>query len=383
MTLIIDSASSSRRLSGDELRRWAENHTIFISSEMSELAEERALLADELRELGLNVVMFEDLGGRDEDAVTAYLDGVARSDIYVGLIADRYGRMQPSGRSPTHEEYRFAREHGKRVSIWVKSEDSERQGNARDLVQEVETFHTTGRFGDPTDLARRVRERLAELAADDEAPWIKVGDAVFRATLIRDRGDRVEIEAEIRDPNVAHYLESLRQDQWQRGSEVTITTRDRSGTAGVEEVISEARSTSARAITISARISWTDDRGNTMAAGTGRYSAEDLAELGLRSGLLEEPPPEGLSGYEFMLNTSDPIADLADEHLPEASIQAIARLLVVEHLFRQGVASRIDDFTLGPSHGGRRRLSLTYTEPARYANAAPAQHAIEGAHSGP
>jgi hypothetical protein len=38
---------------------------------------------------GLSIVMFEDLGGRDEDAERAHLDGVARSDIYIGIIGDR------------------------------------------------------------------------------------------------------------------------------------------------------------------------------------------------------------------------------------------------------------------------------------------------------
>ena len=76
---------------------------------MRELGPERRAVAAELSALGMRVVRFEDLGGRDDDAVTAYLDGVARSDVYLGVVADRYGTMLPSGRSPTHEEYREAR----------------------------------------------------------------------------------------------------------------------------------------------------------------------------------------------------------------------------------------------------------------------------------
>jgi hypothetical protein len=204
MALLIDRASTSRRLSAEELRPWAEGHCAFISSEMSQLGSERAVLAAALRDLGMSVVVFEDLGGRDEDAVSAYLDGVARSDIYIGVIADRYGQMQSSGRSPTHEEYLYAEQNGKRISFWVSEDDVERQGNARDFVQEVQAFHTTGRYTDPEDLARRVVERMAEMAAEDESPWVKVGEAVFRAEVIRDLGDRFEIEAEIRDPGVVH-----------------------------------------------------------------------------------------------------------------------------------------------------------------------------------
>lgn len=71
---------------------------------MRELGPRRVVVADSLRDAGLSVVMFEDLGGRDEDAERAYLDGIARSNIYAGIIGDRYGTMLPSGRSATHEE---------------------------------------------------------------------------------------------------------------------------------------------------------------------------------------------------------------------------------------------------------------------------------------
>ncbi|HEX4116043.1 MAG TPA: DUF4062 domain-containing protein [Solirubrobacteraceae bacterium] len=122
MTLIVDTASAARRLVAEEFRRWAETRTIFLSSEMRELSALRGRIAGALREAGFSVVIFEDLGGRDEDAKRAYLDGVARSDVYVGVLADRYGTMLPSGRSPTHEEYLEARRLGKRISFWLARE---------------------------------------------------------------------------------------------------------------------------------------------------------------------------------------------------------------------------------------------------------------------
>lgn len=170
MTLLIDRTSSSRRLAVPDSRAWCEGQTIFISSEMGELGELRERLAAALRDLGFTVIYFEDLGGRDENAETAYLDGVARSDIYLGVIADRYGRMLESGRSPTHEEYRAARAEGKRISVWVAADGSSRQGNARDFVQELQAFHTTGNFRDTDDLAARVTERLAEIGVTASNP---------------------------------------------------------------------------------------------------------------------------------------------------------------------------------------------------------------------
>ena len=310
MTLLIDRASTARRLSGEELRRWAQEHSAFISSEMGQMGPERTELAEALRDLGMSVVVFEDLGGRDEDAVSSYLDGVARSDIYIGIVADRYGQMQSSGRSPTHEEYLYAEQNGKRISFWVSEDDAGRQGNTRDFVQEVQTFHTTGRFRDPQDLARRVVERMAEMAADDEAPWVKVGETIFRAEVIRDLGDRFEIEAEIRDSSVVHNLEGLRPDQWNSNSETVITTPRRSGAATVEKVTSESRSASRTAIALIGRVAWADGSGDPMAAGTAGLSPEDLTELGLRVGLFGETVPERLGMMEFMVDSPDPLAEL-------------------------------------------------------------------------
>ncbi len=138
MTLIVDTASASRRIVADDFRRWAESRTIFLSSEMRELNSLRARVAGALLNAGFSVVTFEDLGGRDEDAERAYLDGVARSDIYVGVLADRYGTMLASGRSPTHEEYLEARRLGKRISFWLAQDASVRQGNALDFAQEIQ-----------------------------------------------------------------------------------------------------------------------------------------------------------------------------------------------------------------------------------------------------
>ncbi len=65
-------------------------------------------------------------------------------------------------------------------------------------------------------MAQRLLTRLAAIAADDEAPWLKIGDACLRATRIRDKGDAVTVTAEVRDVAVVRALESLRADSWGR-----------------------------------------------------------------------------------------------------------------------------------------------------------------------
>jgi hypothetical protein len=191
--ILVDTASAVRRLERDAFARWAATRTVFLSSEMRELGELRRTVARALRDAGFSVVVFEDLGGRDEDAEHAYLDGVARSDIYVGVVADRYGTMLATGRSPTHEEYLEARRRGKRISVWLQRDAGGRQGNAADFAQEVQAFHTTGQFTDAEDLSGRLLQRLAEIAADDEAPWVKIGDVLMRASRIRDEGAAIVV----------------------------------------------------------------------------------------------------------------------------------------------------------------------------------------------
>ena len=113
-----------------------------------------------LRDAGLSVVMFE---------------------------TSAAGTMLPSGWSPTHEEYLEARRRGKRISFWLQRDASRRQGHATDFGQEVQAFHTTGQFAGADDLARRLLQRLAEVAADDEAPWVKVGHVACKRAAFATR----------------------------------------------------------------------------------------------------------------------------------------------------------------------------------------------------
>jgi hypothetical protein len=378
-SLIVDTASATRRLAAEDFRRWAETRTIFLSSEMRDLSQLRVQLGSALRDAGFSVIVFEDLGGRDEDAERAYLD-VARSDIYVGILADRYGTMLPSGRSPTHEEYLEARRRGKRISFWLARDASSRQGNAMDFAQEIQTFHTTGQFSDAGDLTRRLLQRLAEIAADDEAPWIKIGNACIRADAIRDEGKTIVVKAEVRDAGVARYLESLREDQWGRASELPIALAHRAGTGRVTHVVSEMRSASVRYVEITADTSWGEGRGGSMDAGTAGLSADDLTEAGLRAGLLGEPLPAGLGHMDYMVDATDPLAELPAA-LPPAAEEAIGVLLISERLLAPGKASYISRFARGPAHLGRRRVELTYGDPRRYTSVEPGERHIEGLRS--
>jgi uncharacterized protein YwgA len=381
--LIVDVASSRRRLPPEEFHAWAATRTVFLSSEMGALAPLRRQVSQALRQVGFSVVAFEDLGGRDEGVEHAYMDGVARSDVYVGIVADRYGTMLSSGRSPTHEEYREARRLGKRISVWTAADDSRRQGNAKDFVQEVRAFHTTGAFVDADDLVERLVERLAEIAADDEAPWIKLGDVCLRASRIRVEGRAVRILADIRDAAVARMLEDMCAGRFGRAATVSIATTDRAGTATVQNVVSDRQSTSLRSMELLAEVAW-GPSGNAAARGLNGLSADDVIEAQLRAGLLREPLPPVLSGALVgMLDLDDPLAPLDGLNLTPAAEEAVGALLLSEWLLGGGRASHVERFALGPSHHGSRRMELVYGEPRRYDGETPATRTVAGVRTSP
>lgn len=381
VALLIDTASSSPRLTGDEFRRWAAGRTVFISSVMAELAAEREALADHLASLGFNVILFEHLGGREEDAETAYLVGVEQADVYVGLIGDEYGRMdRATGYSATHAEYRLALELGRRIAVWVRADGDRREGAARSFVEQLRTFHTTGVFRTADDLATSVERRLAEIGGDEDAPWVMVGDAIFRASRIVESAEEVRVEAEIRDAAVSRYLVQLRPERMGGNVSVALATSDRAGSARVIDVVVETRSRSSQHVTITLTVTWNPGRGGSGEVGTSGFSADDLTEIGLRCALLGQPVPERLDNSlgRVLVNSDDPLASMTALRLPEGSIEPVARLLVVNHLLGSGRASAIEQFAIGPGDRGRRRLLLTYTEPRRYPSSEPGQRAIEG-----
>lgn len=378
MSLTIDVAAATRQVSDDELRRWASSHTVFLSSVMGELAAERRALVAALQEAGFSVRWFEELGGRDEDAQRAYLAEVAAADIYVGLLGGDYGAMLPDGFSATHSEFLEARRRGKRISFWARDSQSDRSGHARNFLAEVRVFHVTGSFAGADDLPVRVLRRLTEMAADDIAPWVKLGELVIRAERIRDSGRELTLACRVRDGQLQQALDQLDPSRsWGHGEELAVTYSNRSGVGRVEGVEIDMRSAVTRDVTVRLAVDWSSG-GETMAAGTTGLSPEDLVEVGVRAGLLHEQLPERLGGLTFMVDATDPLVPLHGASVPEDSLQSIARLLLVERLVGAGKAASVDEFVLGPQAGGQRHLRVGWWEPRRYSNVEPRHRVVEG-----
>ena len=106
--LLIDRAAAVELPSAENIREWALDKRVFISSVMSELAAERLAVAASIRKEGLTAVMFEQFGGRDADPQDAYLAEVDSADIFIGILGRTYGKPLKTRFSATHTEYLHA-----------------------------------------------------------------------------------------------------------------------------------------------------------------------------------------------------------------------------------------------------------------------------------
>jgi Domain of unknown function (DUF4062) len=380
VTLIIDLTAANRTVADDDFRDWAGSQTLFLSSVMGELKDERRAVAVALESEGFTVRWFEDFGGTDDPPDAAYLTEVAAADIYVGLMGDDYGTMHATGFSATHEEYLEARRRGKRVTFWARNDGSNRDGHARNFVSEVRVFNVTGGYSDADDLVRRLVRRLREMAAEDVSPWVKVGDIIFRAQRITEAGQALTIDASVRDANVMHALRALAPGpQFGRGADVPVSYRDRAGVGRIESIEVQTQSQTAQNVKLVLAVRWSSGRPSTAMTTVG-FSHEDLVEIGIRAGLLHEPVPQSLTGFGMttLVDTADPLAALEGVQLAEGSVGPVARLLVVDHLVGKQRVDAIEDFVLGPAVQGRRHLDVAWREYAPYTNRAAGRREIEG-----
>src|SRR4051794_29465734 len=197
--LLIDRAAAAERPGPEAVAEWAAQQRVFVSSVIEGYGDRREAAVAAIEQLGATAVWFERFGGRDSDPNQAYLDEVRSSDIYVGLLGERYGRPLPSRFSATHEEYREAEQQGLRLSLWAE-QGVTREGHQQAFLDEVRQFNVTGSFSSPQELELELSRRLTEIAAEDLSPWCKLGRVVFRARKIVERSGHVHIEATVKDP---------------------------------------------------------------------------------------------------------------------------------------------------------------------------------------
>ncbi len=151
-----------------------------ISSTARDLPAHRRELGEACLRQGVFPVMMEHLPARDADAVAASLRMVDESDVYLGVIAHRYGYV-PAGhqRSITEMEYDRAAERGRPRLIFlmhddhpVRAADVERGEGAVKLEafkERLRADRVVGFFKSPEDLRGQVVDALAEVRPRDVA----------------------------------------------------------------------------------------------------------------------------------------------------------------------------------------------------------------------
>jgi hypothetical protein len=344
LPLLIDQRAATAPISESDIHAWGARQRVFVSSLITDMRAERAVVRRAIESVGATPIMFEDLGGRDTSAEEAYLSGVRTADIYVGVLGSRYGVALATGYSATHAEYVEAERSGLRMALFVQ-EGVAMEGPQQDLVAGARNSYTTSPWSSLEELERRVANRLREIAA-------------VRAT-VRDR----TVFAELRQ--MADRKETTRfATTWQAES------------AQVTSLESDAQS--ANRIEVTVGLSVRANSGTSMRMSINGLSAEELARRSLSDGLFgTQTLPQDLFA---MSKPVDPLSPLRGRGLADDIVRPIAHLLIAEHLLLGEEAATIDDFRLGPRRNGARLLSVTWTPPRRYVNSPDADPVVlEGA----
>lgn len=148
---------------------------VFVSSTYNDLKRHRVAVREALVRMGQVARGMEYFGSRPEPPKVVCLEEVRSCGVYIGLIAMRYGSLDPAtGRSLTHLEYEEAQKLGLPSLIYLlneeeqpwllkdvdKGEDADR---LTDFKTELMSCHTVSFFTTPDDLAGKVTQDLSRL----------------------------------------------------------------------------------------------------------------------------------------------------------------------------------------------------------------------------
>ena len=153
-------------------------YKIFVSANQRELrAERRAVkdyvLGDALLSEYFDVFLFEDAPARSRSAETAYLEEVRKSDIYIGILGEKYGGTGKDKISPTEAEFQEAGKKHKNILIYIQGDnirDKKRERGIQELIKKIQNSKrgfSYKRFSDIPELTRRVYASLIEFLKEE------------------------------------------------------------------------------------------------------------------------------------------------------------------------------------------------------------------------
>ena len=218
---------------------------------------------------------------------------------------------------------------------------------------------------------------MRAIAAEDLAPWCKLGNVVFRATEVEDRGTVIHVTARVKDDAVARALEEARGDRFNRGTAAHFTWSGRSKYVKVAGV--HVKTTSARSKMFRLELEVGEaPQDSFLEVSIGGKTPADLTESALRTVLFGEHNPLADQHMGFAAEIPDPLAPLRQSPVSEEIIRPISELLVTDILVGTGRARSIRAFRLGVAVRGRRSLTLAWEAPNRYSNEPVTVRSISG-----
>nr|AHE14537.1 hypothetical protein asmbl_5 [uncultured bacterium] len=158
---------------------------VFVSSLISGYERYRAAAVEAVESLGHQVVKAEDFPALVASPQRACLAAVREADIVVLLLGVRYGAVQFSGLSATHEEYREARD-SRPVLVFVESADHREalQQSFIDEVQDWSSGHIRVGYASPEQLRSGVVRALHEYELATAVGPVDEAEMLQRANLL-------------------------------------------------------------------------------------------------------------------------------------------------------------------------------------------------------
>ncbi|MGH3699659.1 MAG: DUF4062 domain-containing protein [Pseudonocardiaceae bacterium] len=161
---------------------------IFISSVTQGFEACRHAAAAAVETLGHQAIRAEDFGASPDSPQQACLAGVRNADMMILILGSRYGHVQASGLSPTHEEYREARD-TRPVLVFIQ-QDVDPEPQQAEFIREVrgwEQGHFTAEFEDTGGFRDKVIRALHDYVLANEAAPLDEAELASRARALASR----------------------------------------------------------------------------------------------------------------------------------------------------------------------------------------------------
>ncbi len=175
-----------RRLTGDGRTAIIISMKVFISSLIGGFTAFRDSAATAVSTLKHTVTRAEEFGASPESPQRVCLAGVRECDTVILLLGERYGDVQLSGLSATHEEYREARDTGKPVLAFIQDSMTPEVRQA-EFIKEVQQWaggQFTSGFNDPADLFRATVAQLHDFELQQQRGTVDVVELINRAQAL-------------------------------------------------------------------------------------------------------------------------------------------------------------------------------------------------------